>query len=280
MIRRYIGKLKSDRAYSWLLVASIELACILLDYWTGPLITLLPLYLANIALAAWLLSRWWVIAIVTIAVVARAWIFQQQDVPVAFLLSLIDAISNVLVFVFVVYLVEMLKQTLKELAEIAGTDHLTQVKNRKSFYELGAAEIARSYRHQIPFTIAFIDLDNFKQVNDNVGHAMGDQVLATVASTIKLNLRDGDILGRLGGDEFVVLLHHTNSQQAQMFVERVRGHLHQAVSPLDSKVDFSMGAVTNASCNPLTLDELLKVADKAMYEIKHSGKGAIRYVVL
>ena len=95
------------------------------------------------------------------------------------------------------------------------SDPLTGVANSRVFLELLKREIARARRYKRPLTLAYLDLDNFKSVNDILGHAMGDKVLQTVVSTVNANIRVTDVVGRLGGDEFVLLLPETDMQGAR-----------------------------------------------------------------
>src|SRR5256884_6737199 len=109
---------------------------------------------------------------------------------------------------------------------LARLDQLTGVPNVRAFYDLAAVEIERARRYQHPFTVAFIDLDEFKLVNGHLGRTAGDAVLGTVARTISAETRASDVVARVGGDEFVVLFPETGTAPARLAIEKVR----QAVS--------------------------------------------------
>jgi len=129
--------------------------------------------------------------------------------------------------------------------------------------------------HQ-PLTLAFLDLDNFKQVNDTLGHRSGDWILQQVGEALKTQIRETDVAGRLGGDEFAMVLPDTDEFAARNVLEKIRLRL-QAVSHAEgSAVSFSMGAVT-CIVPPSSVDEMVKMADLMMYEVKNHGKGAIKY---
>jgi diguanylate cyclase (GGDEF)-like protein len=133
-------------------------------------------------------------------------------------------------------------------------------------------------RYKRPFTIAYLDLDDFKQVNDSLGHDAGDNLLRCVALSIKANIRSSDALARIGGDEFVILLPETNEDQAQSVVQKLGGALHAALQKENWAVSFSIGVVTYIR-PPATVDEMLVKADHMMYAAKREGKNKVRYLV-
>jgi diguanylate cyclase (GGDEF)-like protein len=161
---------------------------------------------------------------------------------------------------------------------LARKDMLTGAANRRLFFELAEVEIRRSRRYKHPFTLAYIDLDNFKKVNDTQGHNAGDNVLKVVVETIRKNIREIDLISRLSGDEFVILLPETNLSQAKVVIERTQKGLLFAMQKNSWPVTFSIGVITFEKV-PSTADEMVKVADNLMYEVKKSGKNNIRYDV-
>jgi diguanylate cyclase (GGDEF)-like protein len=170
-----------------------------------------------------------------------------------------------------------IKKLLENEQTFARTDFLTGVANSRAFYYSAQIEIDRSVRFSRPITIAYIDIDNFKQVNDTHGHLQGDNLLQTVAKTIKDNIRSIDIVARLGGDEFVILFTETNEENAKTALNKVQKELLSIVKNNDWPVTFSIGAVTcYESCD---LDELIKEVDKLMYTVKERGKNGIEYKI-
>ena len=125
-------------------------------------------------------------------------------------------------------------------------------------------------------TVAYIDLDNFKQINDQFGHAAGDVLLRVVAETLQTNLRRTDIIARMGGDEFVVLLPETNEESARIAIAKVRDSLLGIMAQNKWAVTFSIGAITffSFAANP---DELIRKVDELMYSVKVGGKNNIRF---
>ena len=189
---------------------------------------------------------------------------------------------NVLVrtaFMFLLaYLVAAIKKSLEHERELARTDYLTGAFNGRHFAELASAEIQRVRRHPHPFTVAFIDVDDFKHVNDRYGHSTGDGLLQTVADTIKSTLRSVDVAARIGGDEFAVLMPETDGAAAEVVVRRLRRNLLEAVGAKGWPVTFSIGAITWAT-PPDSVDEMLRAADELMYAAKSGGKNSFRHAL-
>jgi diguanylate cyclase (GGDEF)-like protein len=172
--------------------------------------------------------------------------------------------------------VSALKSALEREKELARTDYLTGAVNSRLFFELVQMEIDRSQRYEHPFTLVYIDLDNFKAVNDQFGHTTGDLVLRAVVSYAKKYLRKIDVIARLGGDEFALLLPETNQESAGVALTKLQGGLLEEMRQNNWPITFSIGVLT---CNvaPLKSDELVKMADELMYSVKRGSKNAIRY---
>ena len=169
---------------------------------------------------------------------------------------------------------ERLRAALLREHEIARIDPLTHVANRRALYELGQTELLRARRYRRPLTFVSIDLDNSKQVNDALGHATGDAVLVSVASTLRGELRATDIVARMGGDEFVIILPETAAESARVVLDKLHARLLEAAESNHWKVTFSIGAVSFLSA-PGSLEEAMGLADDALYSIKHQGKNAV-----
>ena len=182
------------------------------------------------------------------------------------------------VLLIVVLIASRLRIALDREHEMARLDTLTGLPNRRAFYELGEIEAVRSRRYGRPFTALFIDLDNFKAVNDSKGHDEGDRLLKTVADILHSRLRATDICGRLGGDEFAVLLPETGQKAAAIFAAELRSRLIEAMEKHGWPVTFSIGVATFHT-TPESLDQLIEKADALMYLVKQGGKNAIRQEV-
>ncbi len=174
------------------------------------------------------------------------------------------------------YLLSSLKLAYEKEKYFARNDELTGAVNRRFFLELLALELQRCERYDRAFTLAYIDVDNFKLVNDRFGHHTGDRLLKLTIDTIKITIRNTDFVARLGGDEFAILLVETTEQTAQHTLIRVKQELDRAITVESFPVSFSIGAVTFIAI-PNSVDGAIERADRLMYEIKHSGKNGLQH---
>jgi diguanylate cyclase (GGDEF)-like protein len=153
------------------------------------------------------------------------------------------------------------------LRELAITDELTQAYNRRYFISLAEAELARIRRYGGTCTLAILDLDNFKTVNDTIGHLAGDEALREFSRECRKILRAGDTFARYGGDEFVVLLPNTSPKTAHEVLDRLRATL---AANHNGQLRLSAGIAGLDPAAP-DLDQLVKRADDALYAAKRAG---------
>lgn len=169
-----------------------------------------------------------------------------------------------------------LKSTLEREKDLAHRDFLTGVANRRTFFEAGQLEINRAERYNRVFTVAFIDIDDFKGINDHFGHHAGDLLLRLVGQAIRKNTRSSDLVARLGGDEFAVLLTETPADAASSVLQKLQSQLCEIMKEHRWNVTFSIGAITFENA-PKTVDEMLVGADKLMYSAKKTGRNLIKH---
>jgi diguanylate cyclase (GGDEF)-like protein len=171
-----------------------------------------------------------------------------------------------------------LKSAIEKEKELSRMDFLTRVGNGRYFIELANMEINRARRNKHPLTVAYIDIDNFKMINDRSGHSTGDHLLQLVAYTIKNNIRLTDTVVRMGGDEFAILLPEAGPELAETIIRRVQKINLEMMQENGWPVTFSIGVVTFMT-PPSSVDEILKRTDNLMYGAKNTGKNAIKYEI-
>jgi len=159
---------------------------------------------------------------------------------------------------------------------LANHDELTTALNRRGFLQRLQEELQRSKRFNRKFSLAFIDLDNFKRINDSFGHKVGDELLRQVTTTMLGNVRSIDYVGRMGGDEFAILYVETPSQIAKDAFTNCHTALLDKMAQNGWPVTFSVGVVTITRFNIGVLD-IIELADKWMYRVKKSGKNCVVY---
>jgi len=164
-----------------------------------------------------------------------------------------------------------LRLALEQERDASRCDFLTGLTNRRAFYEMGEFESKRARRYNRPMTLTYIDVDNFKKINDDQGHQVGDDLLAQVAKIIRDTVRQTDVPARLGGDEFAVLFPETDADGAQIVLGRLQQSLASEMHKNGWLVTFSIGCVTSNESH-LDFDDLVKEADELMYRSKRAGK--------
>ena len=161
-----------------------------------------------------------------------------------------------------------------ELRVFADTDHLTKLYNRRAFIMLAEKYLRLAARKHYSMAVMMIDIDLFKSINDRYGHAVGDEVIANLATILKTHLRDSDIACRYGGEEFVVLLPECGREEAFRSAERLRQAVEQA-NPHSIAYTISIG-VSTAYGKQSSLETLITRADTAMYKAKELGRNCVQ----
>lgn len=166
----------------------------------------------------------------------------------------------------------------EELERLATTDPLTGIYNRRSFFDIANKELRRSVRYNYPFSLLMLDIDHFKRVNDNYGHAFGDQVIRKFCEVCNECLREEDIFGRVGGEEFAVILVSANLQGAVTVAERIRELWHETDLQVEgTTASFSVSIGVSDLLNPReSVDMVLERADKALYIAKEGGRNCVK----
>lgn len=249
----------------------------LLDYRTGLEISFALIYLLPIALATWYGGEREGTAVAVAATIT--WLLAAglagESFPNAGV-ALWNVLTRLGPFLVVSILLSRLKAALEREKAVSRADFLTGALNGRAFHEAVTSEGLRLQRHGHPFTLAYIDLDNFKHINDHYGHSVGDSVLQTAAQVMDERLRGSDVVARLGGDEFGILLPETDREAAEFVIGKINEHLLDAMRDQGWPVTFSVGVVTFKDAAP-QVDDMLRCADMLMYSVKSGEKNAVRY---
>lgn len=236
------------------------------------------LFLIPVVLVAWNVNAAWAVAFAAAAgLVAGALAFGQPHGSIS--LVLLGAALRTAVYSLVALAIaKLMRRLYDQECALSRTDFLTGLPNRYAFYDVLGWELERQRRYGGPLALIYLDCDNFKQVNDALGHRVGDTLLKTVATEIGRNLRSTDLPARLGGDEYAVLLPQTTGEAALGVARALRDALTQAMRTHGWGVTFSIG-VAGFNTPARDVDQLIEMADRLMYEAKLGGKDRIAYAV-
>lgn len=273
--------LESRPRYVTLMASLVLIGCLgLVDYWTGPEISVAVFYLLPIALTAWVTNGRWAMILSAVGMICWFWAdIADGNRYTHPLIPYWNAFLRFIYFVFVSYLTSFIRSLLERERALSRTDALTDAMNKLAFNEFAEYELDRVKRYSHPLSVAYIDLDNFKFVNDRFGHAVGDALLRQVVATLKQVMRKTDAVARLGGDEFAVMMIETKPADARRAFIKAQASLLAAMRERDWPVTFSIGIVTFLE-PPESVDSLLGAADKLMYRVKHRGKNRVAYRVV
>lgn len=248
----------------------------LIDFWTGPAITFALIYLIPVSAVAWLNDRRVTIVLAS-SLTVMTWIavdyFSERFSPniIAYSWNFFSRFSILLI---VTTMLSALKQSLLDAHHLSRRDSLTNALNNRGFMELAEREIYRSTRSRHALTIAFLDVDDFKTINDTFGHNAGDRLLIAIVESLHLHTRKSDLVGRVGGDEFVILLPDTGQDAAKSTMNNIRKMMIEEAGKLNFPVTFSIGVLTCIQ-PPVSVDDMLGMADTLMYKVKTGSKNDI-----
>ena len=249
-------------------------AVVLVDQTSGPHFEFAVFYLIPVSFFGWFLGRrsGLLLSLVCAAIACAIHWAHLSNASSSF--AYWNALAWLAVYVFFILIISELGSLYGRERAWSRTDALTGIPNRRAFFERLEIEKNRARRHIRPLTLAYVDLDHFKEVNDMFGHAAGDKLLGVVATAMKLEVRQTDAIARLGGDEFAVLLPETDKFAAAAALGKLRSALDAAMQERNWPVTFSIGVVTFQP-PPESVQEIVSAADQAMYTAKKRGRGQL-----
>ena len=270
----FLASLPARRILRYLGALGLLAAIGLLDLYSGGELSFSIFYLVPVGLVAWYDGRLGGVLLALLA--AGVWLsadasWQNYSHPTV---AAWNAVVRLGFFALVALGLARIRSLLERERLQARRDLLTGAANSRQFFELLNREAARSRRSGRPLTVAYLDLDGFKQVNDQLGHLAGDRVLQEVASVLTRSLRVNDVTARLGGDEFALLLPETALAEARVALERLQLAIAESMRDNAWPVTASIGAATFLTV-PRTTQEMVQRADELMYRAKREGKDAL-----
>lgn len=255
----------------------------MLVYWansaTPPSARLGILYVIPVLLVTWTDGLIWGVVFGIASVALRETVAIDQmpgDTPLPWRIG--NAAAYVAVLAVAIAGLRNLRRSQAQLAQLVIQDPLTNVLNARAFADRLGEELDRNRRYPRPLALLYMDLDNFKIINDTHGHQTGDAVLRLVADATRSSVRHSDIVGRLGGDEFAVLMPETDAELADAAAKRLIAGLRNVFKGTPN-VTASIGVVSCTATDAST-DDLLRRADQAMYDAKKLGKDRVVQVAI
>jgi diguanylate cyclase (GGDEF)-like protein len=251
----------------------------LLDRLTGPFLDFGIFYLLPVVICAWWYNFPGALFVALGATIAWNLVEIDEQHQIPEVCTLWNGITRFGTLTLVASLAARLHVGILRERRLARTDPLTGAANGRTFYERTEHEAKRASRASRPLTLVYIDLDNFKQLNDRLGHAAGDEALVHVVCVIHANLRQSDLLARLGGDEFALLLPETGSEAAIAQLTRLQSVLALEMVRKCWPLSLSIGAIT-FTLPDRGVDRMVQQVDALMYVAKKKGKGRIEHQVV
>ena len=231
-----------------------------------------PFYLVPISFFSWFIGKRSGIALAVMSVIVGLAIRLSHSPGI---IPYWNALVWFALYVSSTMMVVQLKKLYEHERQLSHIDPLTKIANRRALFEAAAQAKSLSDRQNVPLSIAYLDVDGFKQLNDRHGHGTGDRILAVAAASIRKALRPTDVVARVGGDEFTVLLPDTDRETADRVISRVRLELARAMEESGWQVTFSIGIASFFP--PLgSMPEMIRCADEAMYAAKSTAKNRIK----
>jgi diguanylate cyclase (GGDEF)-like protein len=242
----------------------------------GPEISFSIFYLLPVTLAVFLSGR--ILGLFISLISAGVWLLADMSTGLQYE-TLSIPIWNALVrlgyYSIHCFLIDKLLSTIAVVKDLSLHDPLTKAANWRLFAEFSEKALKTALRQKKAVTLAFIDVDDFKSINDRFGHAVGDEALALLSQSVCASIRPDDLLARLGGDEFVILLPGADFQQSDEALSRIHRKIDSEMAERGWGVTVSIGAVTFQIPPTSAVGDLMSKADELMYRAKREGKNLL-----
>jgi diguanylate cyclase (GGDEF)-like protein len=246
---------------------------------TPPAVKLGLFYLVPVLFVTWYEGPGWGAVFAIAATALRTGVELEQQLPATtHAVALMNQLPFVVVAGIAIFALSQVRQQQRQLRDLATSDPLTHALNARAFSERLTQELERNRRYDRPVALLYLDLDDFKAVNDSHGHQTGDAVLRLVADAIRRAVRQADVVGRMGGDEFAVLMPETDGAEADAVAQRLAAGLATSFRGSPT-VTASIGVVSGVAA-VADADGVLRSADDAMYQAKRAGKNRVVQVAL
>jgi len=259
-----------------LLVLAAIGAISFVDYATGNELSVSVLYLIPITVAVFLLGRNFglAVSVLSSSLIIIMDLLAGKAYP-NLLIPAWNAVAGFLYYVFHALLLSTLIGQLRTIRSVSYKDPLTDAANWRYFEEYLGANLRELSRQAGKLAVAYLDIDDFKSLNDRWGHSVGDEVLKEVVRVAKGNIRANDMIARLGGDEFAILLTDIDYERSAEVLGRIKHELIAEMEKREWKVTFSMGATVFSDAR-LSIRQIMQEVDRAMYAVKNSGKDGLK----
>jgi len=275
MGKKFLSGIKTGTIFTDIICFLLVLIIGYIDYITDQQISLSFFYLIPVLFITWLRTRERGITLSIFGTIV--WLTIDINSGTNYFHPAVPYWNAVIVLCFFItstIILSSLKTALKNEKKLSRVDYLTGVLNSRAFMESADDELNRMSRYGNIFTMIYMDHDNFKSINDTLGHLTGDDLLRTTAVSLRDNLRKSDIIARLGGDEFAVLLPETTLDQAENAISKAMVKILDVFKAKSWPVTFSIGMISFTK-PPESVDQMIKLADDLMYRAKKQGKNMI-----
>lgn len=238
----------------------------------GRSVVLMDFLFIPLVAVGWFASRrWYGYLVATLAAIDTVVVAMLAETQASLAAATASGLARVGLYLAVLWLLGTMRREREEQRREAATDQLTGAANTRCFNRRALDEVERARRYGHGISLAMLDVDGFKHINDTLGHAEGDRALAQASHLMRCTVRASDTVGRVGGDEFAILLPETEGEAAGAVLERVRTELRRITLSDGHRVSFSVGLVSFAA-PPASVVEMTTAADELMYRAKKRGR--------